>query len=120
MLHKMTDEQWDEVLAVDLTGTFYATRKALQVMRQQPGGGSIIGISSLSWRGSLGQANYAAAKAGLVGLTLTTAQRGWSLRGEGERHLPWLHRDGHDASALIGDVGLGRGPDTARSCRRAE
>ncbi len=76
MLHKMTDEQWDEVLAVDLTGTFYATRKALQVMRQQPGGGSIIGISSLSWRGSLGQANYAAAKAGLVGLTLTTAREG--------------------------------------------
>jgi len=76
MLHKMTDEQWDEVLAVDLTGAFYGTRKALQVMRQQPGGGSIIGISSLSWRGSLGQANYAAAKAGLVGLTLTTAREG--------------------------------------------
>jgi 3-oxoacyl-[acyl-carrier protein] reductase/2-hydroxycyclohexanecarboxyl-CoA dehydrogenase len=76
MLHKMTDEQWDEVLAVDLTGAFYATRKALQVMRQQPGGGSIIGISSLSWRGSLGQANYAAAKAGLVGLVLTTAREG--------------------------------------------
>ena len=76
MLHKMTDEQWDEVLAVDLTGAFYATRKALQVMRQQPTGGSIVGISSLSWRGSLGQANYASAKAGLVGLMLTTAREG--------------------------------------------
>jgi len=76
MLHKMTDEQWDEVLAVDLTGAFYATRKALQIMRQQPGGGSIVGISSLSWRGSLGQANYASAKAGLVGLMLTTAREG--------------------------------------------
>jgi len=76
MLHKMTDEQWDDVLAVDLTGAFYATRKALQVMRQQPTGGSIVGISSLSWRGSLGQANYASAKAGLVGLMLTTAREG--------------------------------------------
>lgn len=76
MLHKMTDEQWDEVLAVDLTGAFYGTRKALQVMRQQEGGGSIIGISSLSWRGSLGQANYASAKAGMVGLMLTTAREG--------------------------------------------
>jgi len=76
MLHKMTDEQWDEVLAVDLTGAFYATRKALQVMRSQAQGGSIIGISSLSWRGSLGQANYASAKAGLVGLMLTTAREG--------------------------------------------
>jgi 3-oxoacyl-[acyl-carrier protein] reductase/2-hydroxycyclohexanecarboxyl-CoA dehydrogenase len=75
MLHKMSDEQWDEVLAVDLTGAFYATRKALQIMRQQ-GGGSIIGISSLSSRGSLGQANYASAKAGLVGLMLTTAREG--------------------------------------------
>jgi 3-oxoacyl-[acyl-carrier protein] reductase/2-hydroxycyclohexanecarboxyl-CoA dehydrogenase len=76
MLHKMTDEQWDEVLAVDLTGAFYGTRKALQVMRAQPGGGSIVSISSLSWRGSLGQANYASAKAGLVGLMLTTAREG--------------------------------------------
>ncbi|MGO9582645.1 MAG: SDR family oxidoreductase [Acidimicrobiales bacterium] len=76
MLHKMTDEQWNEVLAVDLTGAFYGTRKALQVMRQQEGGGSIIGISSLSWRGSLGQANYASAKAGMVGLMLTTAREG--------------------------------------------
>jgi 3-oxoacyl-[acyl-carrier protein] reductase/2-hydroxycyclohexanecarboxyl-CoA dehydrogenase len=76
MLHTMTDEQWDEVLAVDLTGAFYATRRAVQIMRQQTGGGSIIGISSLSWRGSLGQANYASAKAGLVGLILTTAREG--------------------------------------------
>ena len=76
MLHKMTDEQWDEVLAVDLTGVFYGTRKALQVMRQQEGGGSIVSISSLSWRGSLGQANYAAAKAGIVGLMATTAREG--------------------------------------------
>jgi len=76
MLHKMTNEQWDQVLAVDLTGAFYATRKGLQIMRSQEHGGSIIGISSLSWRGSLGQANYASAKAGLVGLMMTTAREG--------------------------------------------
>jgi NAD(P)-dependent dehydrogenase (short-subunit alcohol dehydrogenase family) len=76
MLHKMSDGQWDEVLAVDLTGAFYTTRKALQLMREQESGGSIVSISSSSWLGSLGQANYAAAKAGIVGLTLTAAREG--------------------------------------------
>jgi 3-oxoacyl-[acyl-carrier protein] reductase/2-hydroxycyclohexanecarboxyl-CoA dehydrogenase len=73
MLHKMTDEQWDTVLAVDLTGVFYCTRAAATYMRQR-GGGRIINISSGSWLGNIGQANYAAAKAGVVGLSKTAAR----------------------------------------------
>jgi NAD(P)-dependent dehydrogenase (short-subunit alcohol dehydrogenase family) len=73
MLHKMADDQWRAVLDVDLTGVFFMTRRAAQVMRAQ-GSGRIISISSASWLGSLGQANYAAAKAGVVGLTLTAAR----------------------------------------------
>lgn len=73
MLHKMTDEMWDKVIAVDLTGTFYCVREATNYLRQQ-GSGSIVNISSGSWLGNLGQANYAAAKAGVVGLTKTAAR----------------------------------------------
>ncbi len=73
MLHKMTDEQWQQVLAVDLSGVFYMTRAAARVMREARAG-RIINISSASWLGNIGQANYAAAKAGVVGLTKTAAR----------------------------------------------
>lgn len=73
ILHKMTDEQWREVLDVDLTGEFYTTRFAAQYMRTR-GSGRVINLSSGSWLGNVGQANYAAAKAGVVGLTLTAAR----------------------------------------------
>ena len=73
MLHKMSTENWDLVIAVDLTGCFYGTREALKYMRTK-NYGRIINISSGSWLGNLGQANYAAAKAGVVGLTKTAAR----------------------------------------------
>jgi 3-oxoacyl-[acyl-carrier protein] reductase/2-hydroxycyclohexanecarboxyl-CoA dehydrogenase len=79
MLHKMTDEQWQDVIAVDLTGVFYCTRAAGAYMRQR-GSGRIINISSGSWLGNIGQANYAAAKAGVVGLSKTAARE---LAGKG-------------------------------------
>lgn len=73
MLHKMTAENWDMVIAVDLTGTFYGTQEAIRYMRPKEYG-RIINISSGSWLGNIGQANYAAAKAGVVGLTKTAAR----------------------------------------------
>ncbi|WP_230399326.1 3-oxoacyl-ACP reductase FabG [Novisyntrophococcus fermenticellae] len=73
MLHKMPVENWDLVIAIDLTGTFYGTQEALKHMRTR-GGGRIINISSGSWLGNIGQANYAAAKAGVIGLTKTAAR----------------------------------------------
>lgn len=73
MLHKMPVENWDTVIAVDLTGTFYGTQEAVKYMRGK-GSGRIINISSGSWLGNIGQANYAAAKAGVVGLTKTAAR----------------------------------------------
>lgn len=73
MLHKMPVEDWNTVIAVDLTGTFYGTQEAVKYMREK-GYGRIINISSGSWLGNIGQANYAAAKAGVVGLTKTAAR----------------------------------------------
>ncbi|MSO96181.1 MAG: 3-oxoacyl-ACP reductase FabG [Thermoleophilia bacterium] len=72
MLHKMTDEQWDEVIAVDLSSVFYLTRAASRFMRARKAG-RIINITSVSAYGMVGQANYAAAKAGVIGLTKTAA-----------------------------------------------
>lgn len=73
MLHKMTAEQWDQVIAVNLTGTFYCIQCAARIMREK-GKGAIINISSASWLGNVGQANYAASKAGVIGLTKTACR----------------------------------------------
>lgn len=73
MLHKMSMEQWDTVIAVNLTGVFNCTQEAAVYMRER-GYGRIINISSAGWQGNIGQANYAAAKAGVIGLSKTAAK----------------------------------------------
>lgn len=73
MLHKMSKENWDLVINVNLNGTFYGTQEAIKYMRGK-NYGRIINISSGSWLGNIGQANYAASKAGVVGLTKTAAR----------------------------------------------
>src|SRR4030081_566786 len=72
MLFNMTEAEWDAVIAVHLKGTFNCTRAASIHMRQQQGG-RIISMSSVSALGSAGQPNYAAAKAGIMGFTWSTA-----------------------------------------------
>ena len=73
MLHKMTDDEWNQVLAVNLTGVFFCTRAAAKIMRDQRYG-RVINISSASWLGNIGQTNYSASKAGVVGLSKTAAR----------------------------------------------
>jgi 3-oxoacyl-[acyl-carrier protein] reductase len=72
----MKDEQWDEVIAVNLTSTFMLCRAAARAMlRSRPNFGRIINISSISGVfGNPGQGNYAASKAGLVGMTKSLAR----------------------------------------------
>jgi 3-oxoacyl-[acyl-carrier protein] reductase len=72
LLHKMSDDDWDDVLAVHLRGAFLCSRAVLPPMRDA-GWGRIVNLSSTSALGNRGQANYAAAKAGMQGLTKTLA-----------------------------------------------
>ena len=73
MIHKMSEEDWDAVVAVNLKGQFNCMRQVIPAMRARQAG-RIINISSASWLGNVGQANYAAAKAGVSGLTKTAAR----------------------------------------------
>jgi 3-oxoacyl-[acyl-carrier protein] reductase len=71
---KMTEEQWDRVISVDLKGAFNFIRAVSPTFREQKSG-KIINITSINGlRGKFGQANYSAAKAGTIGLTKTVAR----------------------------------------------
>ena len=73
-MRKMTEDQFDQVIAVHLKGSWNGTRKAADVMREQKRG-AIVNISSISGKvGLIGQTNYSAAKAGIVGLTKAAAK----------------------------------------------
>lgn len=74
VFHKMTKEQWDQVLRVNLDGMFNVTRQVVETMRAQERG-RIVNISSVNaQKGQFSQANYAASKAGIYGFTKSLAQ----------------------------------------------
>jgi len=74
VIWKMTEEQWDEVLTIDLKGYFNFTRAVAPIFREQKAG-KIVNITSINGlRGKFGQSNYSAAKAGIIGFTKTVAR----------------------------------------------
>jgi len=73
MIFNMTEEEWDSIMAVHLKGHFTCTKFACTVFRQQRSG-RIINTSSIAGLGNMGQANYSAAKEGIVGFTRTVAR----------------------------------------------
>jgi 3-oxoacyl-[acyl-carrier protein] reductase len=71
----VTNERWDRTLAVNLSGTFYLTRAASRVMKEQDSGGAILNVTSWAGiAGNVGQAAYSASKGGVWALTQTAAK----------------------------------------------
>jgi len=68
MLQKMTDEDWDFVVDLSLKGSFICARAVAPLMIERRYG-KIVNVSSLAYKGNIGQTNYVSAKAGVVGLT---------------------------------------------------
>ena len=86
VIHKVTDEQWQTIIDVHLTGTFWVVREAMGFMRERakqelergngPIARKIVTVSSGAAQGAFGNVNYSAAKAGLHGLTRTASAEG--------------------------------------------
>ncbi len=74
MLWKMTPEQWDEVLRINLTGTFYCIRAVARPMMERENGSIINVTSSAGLLGTIGQVNYTAAKGGVYALAKSAAK----------------------------------------------
>jgi len=115
-IRKMADEDWDRVLDVHLKGTFLCTRAVAARIRDGGRGGAIVNMSSISGKiGNFGQANYAAAKAGIVALTKVTAREyaRYGIRANaiqpGLIDTPMTRAMGDEMlKARIGDTPLGR------------
>jgi 3-oxoacyl-[acyl-carrier protein] reductase len=74
VIWKMTEEQWDEALDINLKGYFNYIRSVAPLFKDQ-GSGKIVNVTSINGlRGKFGQSNYTAAKAGIIGLTKTVAR----------------------------------------------
>ena len=74
LLMRMSDEDWDEVLATNLTGTFRVVRRATRAMMRARFGRIVMMSSVSAYVGSPGQVNYSASKAGLIGMTRSVAR----------------------------------------------
>ncbi|MBI2711651.1 MAG: 3-oxoacyl-ACP reductase FabG [Bdellovibrio sp.] len=72
MLLKLTEDKWDEVIRVNLKGPFNMGQACARVMKEQ-NSGKIVNLSSIAYLGNVGQTNYSASKAGVVGMTRTWA-----------------------------------------------
>jgi NAD(P)-dependent dehydrogenase (short-subunit alcohol dehydrogenase family) len=76
MFHKMTDDDWDKVVDVHLNGSYNVTRAAINHFREQGEGSFVLFTSTSGLIGNIGQANYAAVKMGIVGLSRIIAMEG--------------------------------------------
>jgi len=72
IFHKMTEQQWDKVIKINLYGVFHMCRYVVPIMREKTYG-KIINIASISAYGNIGQANYSASKGALISFTKTLA-----------------------------------------------
>lgn len=119
---KMTDDEWDSVLGVHLGGTFRFTRACTPHFREQNFGRIINVTSYTGLHGNIGQSNYAAAKAGIIGFTKTTAKElgrfGVTVNAispnAATRMIESIPQDKRDA--LAATIPLGRWGEPAEMC----
>lgn len=119
---RMTEADWDAVLAVNLRGAFLCSQRALKIFRKRRAG-HIVNIGSYSaLSGPVGQANYSAAKAGLLALTKSTAREGGRRGVRANCVLPGWLETGFSANvaqpvkdAALADHVLGRFNDPAQA-----
>ncbi len=72
LLLKMTEKDWDDVIRINLKGVFNMSQAAAEAMKETKWG-RIVNLASVAWQGNVGQVNYSASKAGVVGMTRTMA-----------------------------------------------
>ena len=99
LLMRMKEDEWDDVININLKGVFLCTKGVTrQMMRQRAGKivnvASIVGVS-----GNPGQANYVAAKAGVIGLTKTTAKELATQKYQCQCCCTWIHHNRYDRSS---------------------
>lgn len=115
MLHKMDADSWNDVIATNLTSCFHMCRAVIVGMREA-GHGRIVNISSINGqKGQLGQANYAAAKAGMLGFTkslaLESARKGITVNAICPGYIKTEMTETMDAAVLesiVKQIPLGR------------
>ena len=113
---RMKDEDWDAVLDTNLKAVFRASRAVIRPMMKQRYGRIVNITSVVGASGNPGQANYAAAKAGVAGMTRVAGARTRQPRHHGQLRRARLHRDRHDrrrcaeaqTAALLAQIPLGR------------
>ena len=115
VLLRMKEDQWDQVMAVNLKGTFNCTKSAIRVMMRQKRG-TIINVASITGlMGNAGQANYSASKAGVIGFTKAVAReyadRGITVNAVAPGFIATAMTDAipeKEREALIGQIPLNR------------
>jgi len=113
VLLRMKEDQWDQVMAVNLKGTFNCTKAAIKIMIRQKQG-TVINIASSPPHGNAGQANYSASKAGVIGLPRPLPANMPSGDNR-ERGCAGIHPDGHDRCHTRKGAGGAHKPDTAEA-----
>ncbi len=114
LLARMKDEDFDAVIDVNLKGTFNCCKAAAQRMMKQRYGRIVNMSSVVGVAGNAGQANYAASKAGVIGLTKSLARELAAPQRHGQRRGAGLHRHRHDRRAVREAARGHRGPHRAK------
>lgn len=112
LLMRMTEEDFDQVLDTNLKGAFHMMRFVSRQMLKQRYGRIINMASVVGIAGNAGQANYAASKAGVIGLTKAAAKELGIAGNHGKCRGSGLYRDGHDGSTLQSGTRCGSRTDS--------